>query len=411
MGVCERSFTSALIEELQAFGKQTFTVAMLHSRLVTMRWRLAFTPIYALLSEHGGNSIAIAPLPDISNVNFLPELISVNKDTCGSNAEGNETNPGAGEPASILASPTQAVETRVLLSIAIAQDADPDLAAWMTWLTTAAPLNIHKVDVTIHSLFRSHSLIALISLPITAWNMLSERPAYRFVAFIRSGNLLEETLTRQAKSLEIVRNKHEHSSRPKVKVANKNVTTMEKGRGDAFGPIYDKQVEKAPSSRQPNPLIPHTEAGRAELLDPAPALPTSPTTNETKRREPRRSNRIGASKASADPVDKAQVVTPFKSHDNGWTTSDDNILLRARQEGLNWQPICHRYFPNKTANACRKRHERLIEKLNSSSAWDQNKMNDLARSYAELRPQMWKLIADRMSENWENVESKVGTYK
>lgn len=62
LGVCERSFTSVLVEELQAFGRAPFTVAMLHSRLVTMRWRLAFTPFYALLSENGGNSIAISPV-------------------------------------------------------------------------------------------------------------------------------------------------------------------------------------------------------------------------------------------------------------------------------------------------------------------------------------------------------------
>lgn len=62
LGVCDRSFTSVLVEEMQAFGKTPFTVAMLHSRLVTMRWRLVFTPIYALLSEHGGSSIAISPV-------------------------------------------------------------------------------------------------------------------------------------------------------------------------------------------------------------------------------------------------------------------------------------------------------------------------------------------------------------
>ena len=36
---------------------------MLHSRLVTMRWRLKYTPFYSLLSEHGGHSIEVAPLP------------------------------------------------------------------------------------------------------------------------------------------------------------------------------------------------------------------------------------------------------------------------------------------------------------------------------------------------------------
>lgn len=45
LGVGERSFTSALIDELKGFGSDAFTVAMLHSRLVTMRWRLEYTPV------------------------------------------------------------------------------------------------------------------------------------------------------------------------------------------------------------------------------------------------------------------------------------------------------------------------------------------------------------------------------
>ena len=45
LGVGQRSFTSALIEEMQAFDGVPCTATMLHSRLITMRWRLAFTPI------------------------------------------------------------------------------------------------------------------------------------------------------------------------------------------------------------------------------------------------------------------------------------------------------------------------------------------------------------------------------
>lgn len=74
LGVCERSFSSALVEELQAFGGTPFTVAMLHSRLVTMRWRLAFTPIYALLSENGGSSIAISPVCHVSTLDCLTRI-------------------------------------------------------------------------------------------------------------------------------------------------------------------------------------------------------------------------------------------------------------------------------------------------------------------------------------------------
>ena len=67
-GVCAISFTSALIDKLDAFGSSPFTACMLHSRLVTDRWRLQSTPFYVMLSEGWGDSIQLnprpAPLPD-----------------------------------------------------------------------------------------------------------------------------------------------------------------------------------------------------------------------------------------------------------------------------------------------------------------------------------------------------------
>lgn len=81
--------------------------------------------------------------------------------------------------------------------------------------------------------------------------------------------------------------------------------------------------------------------------------------------------------------------------------------MRARQQGLNWQPIASQYFPDKTANACRKRHERLMEKRNSADNWDGVKIEALAKAYVDIREQMWKLLADRLGEKWQNVEAKV----
>ena len=84
--------------------------------------------------------------------------------------------------------------------------------------------------------------------------------------------------------------------------------------------------------------------------------------------------------------------------------------MRARQQGLNWQPIATQYFPEKTANACRKRHERLMEKRNSADNWDGIKMDAMAKAYVELREQMWQLLAERVGEKWQTVENKVSIY-
>jgi hypothetical protein len=89
-----------------------------------------------------------------------------------------------------------------------------------------------------------------------------------------------------------------------------------------------------------------------------------------------------------------------------WSTSDDEVLLRARASGLNWQPIASRNFPNKTANACRKRHERLIERRHVDD-WDNQKLELLAQEYLACRKEMWEMLAARLGERWSVVEAKV----
>ena len=83
------------------------------------------------------------------------------------------------------------------------------------------------------------------------------------------------------------------------------------------------------------------------------------------------------------------------------------MLLQARQKGLNWQPIASQHFPGKTANACRKRFERLIQQRNAADSWDVAKVGSLAKAYMEVREQMWEVLAERIGEKWTNVEAKV----
>ena len=93
-----------------------------------------------------------------------------------------------------------------------------------------------------------------------------------------------------------------------------------------------------------------------------------------------------------------------------WPQKDDETLMRARQQGLNWQPIASQFFPNKTPNACRKRHERLMEKRSAANDWDGVKMDNLAKAYSDVREQMWMILAERMQEKWTTVEAKVSCH-
>ncbi|KAF2275891.1 uncharacterized protein EI97DRAFT_59669 [Westerdykella ornata] len=88
-----------------------------------------------------------------------------------------------------------------------------------------------------------------------------------------------------------------------------------------------------------------------------------------------------------------------------WTSQDDDTLIKARASGLNWNQIAPRHFPNKTPNACRKRHERLMERQNAEQ-WDGVKLDVLAQAYMDVRREMWSLLAARVGEKWQIVETK-----
>lgn len=112
------------------------------------------------------------------------------------------------------------------------------------------------------------------------------------------------------------------------------------------------------------------------------------------------------------PVQPLHYLPPVqqRSSSSAWTPQNDEILLSARAKGMNWQPIQAQFFQDKTANACRKRHERLMLARNSNEDWDSPKMKELAEQYMGMRERMWKPIADQLGVKWTTVESKVRSH-
>lgn len=113
---------------------------------------------------------------------------------------------------------------------------------------------------------------------------------------------------------------------------------------------------------------------------------------------------LGSNTVSTAPYPSAHE--PSQKAAAIWSSTDDEILLQARASGLNWQPIATRHFPSKTANACRKRHERLIERRHVDN-WDAHKLEMLAIEYMICRREMWEVLASRLGERWTVVEAKV----
>ncbi|KAF2007362.1 hypothetical protein P154DRAFT_118354 [Amniculicola lignicola CBS 123094] len=93
------------------------------------------------------------------------------------------------------------------------------------------------------------------------------------------------------------------------------------------------------------------------------------------------------------------------SRSSSWSAKDDETLITARAQGLNWNQIAPKHFPSKSPNACRKRHERLMERQNAEQ-WDGVKLDVLATAYWEARREMWSILAAKVGEKWTLVEQK-----
>ncbi|EXJ78221.1 hypothetical protein A1O3_09382 [Capronia epimyces CBS 606.96] len=103
------------------------------------------------------------------------------------------------------------------------------------------------------------------------------------------------------------------------------------------------------------------------------------------------------------PVRTEPVPRPGQSLP--WTPEEDNALLEAKSQDMSWDDIHVQYFPNKTGNACRKRHERLQQKARGH--WDEARIHKVITCYNRHREQFWRSISDQVGERWEEVEKMI----
>lgn len=108
-----------------------------------------------------------------------------------------------------------------------------------------------------------------------------------------------------------------------------------------------------------------------------------------------------------DETARPAAEHPYSVYNHGtWTAAEDRVLMEARSRGQNWGELQRQHFPNKTANACRKRHERLVERRGIHD-YSAERLELVAHEYMNMRHEMWSRLADRVGMKWEVVEALV----
>ncbi|KAK3331807.1 hypothetical protein B0T19DRAFT_86912 [Cercophora scortea] len=143
----------------------------------------------------------------------------------------------------------------------------------------------------------------------------------------------------------------------------------------------------APTTLEPNPLAPATQ--------PPPPPPPPPPAAAIDFTDLTAAGASDPSSADDQPANNYGT----------WTAAEDRALLSARSRGHHWASIQRDFFPTKTANACRKRHERLMERQGTNHL-DARRLERVAKEYMNMRQEMWSGLAARMGEPWELVEGQ-----
>ncbi|EAQ83443.1 hypothetical protein CHGG_09847 [Chaetomium globosum CBS 148.51] len=97
------------------------------------------------------------------------------------------------------------------------------------------------------------------------------------------------------------------------------------------------------------------------------------------------------------------LPTQHRASSGAWNQEDDRTLLALRAMGKNWNQIQREAFQGKTGNACRKRHERLMERRGQND-FDNRKLERLCKEYMSMRKEIWQPLASRCGEKWNVVE-------
>lgn len=190
------SFTHTLIQVLEDWVNQPFTVSRLHGEILdrlkhvrperrNSRLVNRATPIYIVTTtDITRRSILLSKQNSASNSgssssNVVARPDSVSTPISERNLTSTSTNGALRYP-------------HVLLSIALEEDQILDSGACQRWLAQCPLLAEY---VTVESVFRSYSTLLLVSVPVVIWNLLPEDPACSFIGYVSSTDLTKTRST------------------------------------------------------------------------------------------------------------------------------------------------------------------------------------------------------------------------
>lgn len=185
------SFTNALIEVLQEWKNRTYSAAMLHAETLARlkhprpimlngkHFEARSTPVHFMMTANH-------KAPSIEMARVLPEEMIPPSPPSEPEQTPQAITGRSGVPTEVIGSEPNVDVPHVMISLALEDDQRLDVNAWENWL--AAFPAIAKY-VKVQGVFKSHSTLLLLSLPVMVWDLLPEDLACNFVGFIRSNNL------------------------------------------------------------------------------------------------------------------------------------------------------------------------------------------------------------------------------
>jgi hypothetical protein len=194
-GVERRSFTSVLIRQLEEFAHkfrkcgEKFTAVGLHSALFRFSRELQYGPFYVRLTNSEYSSIDLTPLPKATASADGDSGIHMELSTEG--GPGSESSSPNSKPKAVA---------KVLVAIHLTKSPRDDLVVFLRG-EGLIPSYVNAMEVlAVEAVFESNSVLAIISMPISVWDMLPEDAPCSYIGITYSKNLLDSSIPPQSLS-------------------------------------------------------------------------------------------------------------------------------------------------------------------------------------------------------------------